>query len=167
MNNQEGAPKKKYSKFFIAFLAVIFLVIIGWRIGPLLYQKWGEMRVERLAENLRRLEKEGYEAAMADTYGGKTPQETLQMYIEAVEKGDYELASKYFVIGKQEEQLKSMKISAENSTTEEIKQFLDARRNLLKNSGKYFKNGTYFSFDDRILVQMMLYPNGTWKIIEI
>lgn len=33
-----------------------------------------------------------------DTYGGKTPQETLDMFIDALEKGDIELAGKYFIL---------------------------------------------------------------------
>jgi len=40
-----------------------------------------------------------YEKTMTeDIYGGKTPEETLTMFIEALEKGDIELASKYFVL---------------------------------------------------------------------
>src|SRR3990167_2492934 len=47
---------------------------------------------------------------MADTFGGKTPQETLQMFISAVEAGDYELASKYFVVEKQLEWVNKLQI---------------------------------------------------------
>ncbi len=32
-----------------------------------------------------------------DEYGGKTPQETLDLFVAALRKGDVELASKYFV----------------------------------------------------------------------
>lgn len=40
-----------------------------------------------------------FETAMRnDTYGGKTPQETLNMFIDALKKGDVELASKYFML---------------------------------------------------------------------
>ncbi len=38
-----------------------------------------------------------------DTYGGKTPEETWAMFIDALKKDDAELASKYFVPEKQEE----------------------------------------------------------------
>jgi len=34
----------------------------------------------------------------ADTYGGKTPQETLDMFVDALRKGDIDLASKYFLL---------------------------------------------------------------------
>src|SRR3990167_4899471 len=33
-----------------------------------------------------------------DTYGGKTPEETFDLYLAALKKGDLELASKYFVV---------------------------------------------------------------------
>jgi hypothetical protein len=38
-----------------------------------------------------------------DKYGGKTPEETYTMFLEALKKKDIELASKYFVLEKQEE----------------------------------------------------------------
>ena len=68
------------------------------------YNQWkGEKRIDELAQELRRLDKEDYERKAADKIGGKTPQETLDLFIQAVENGDYELASKYFVVEKQEE----------------------------------------------------------------
>lgn len=44
-------------------------------------------------------------AYKADTYGGATPEETLKLFIEALEKKDYELASKYFVVERQQSAL--------------------------------------------------------------
>ncbi len=42
---------------------------------------------------------QNYERAMrADIYGGKTPEETLKMFVEALKKEDVELASKYFLL---------------------------------------------------------------------
>lgn len=38
-----------------------------------------------------------------DLYGGETPEQTMQLFISALKAGDTELASKYFVIEKQEE----------------------------------------------------------------
>jgi len=39
-----------------------------------------------------------YKTLAEDTYGGKTPQETLDMFIDALERGDIDLASKYFAL---------------------------------------------------------------------
>jgi len=35
-----------------------------------------------------------------DTVGGKTPEETLKMFVAALKKGDVELASQYFSLDK-------------------------------------------------------------------
>lgn len=43
-----------------------------------------------------------------DTYGGATPEETLKLFVAALEKKDYTLASKYFIPEKQVENLKKM-----------------------------------------------------------
>ena len=62
-------------------------------------KQWQE--IKKSAEAFQKAEQELYQKMMADTYGGKTPQETLELFIAAVEKGDYELASRYFVKSKQ------------------------------------------------------------------
>lgn len=46
----------------------------------------------------------------ADTYGGATPEETLKLFVEALEKKDYELASKYFETNLQAKNLKELKL---------------------------------------------------------
>jgi len=43
-----------------------------------------------------------------DPYGGATPEATLKLFIEALEKKDYTLASNYFIPEKREESLKNM-----------------------------------------------------------
>src|SRR3989338_4669686 len=43
-----------------------------------------------------------------DTYGGATPEETYDLFIEALKAGDVELASKYFVLYKQDDLLKTL-----------------------------------------------------------
>jgi len=41
-------------------------------------------------------------AYRADKYGGETPEETLRLFVEALEDKDFELAAKYFVVEEQE-----------------------------------------------------------------
>jgi hypothetical protein len=43
-----------------------------------------------------------------DKYGGKTPEETYSMFLEALKKKDIELASKYFVLDKQAQYKKAL-----------------------------------------------------------
>lgn len=47
--------------------------------------------------------KEMQQPYLEDTYGGKTPEETLELFIQALKEGNIDLASKYFILEKQEE----------------------------------------------------------------
>lgn len=163
-------PKRRYWKFVLGFFGVIAGVFILYTIGLWAikaYEQWrGEKAVQKLAEELKRMEEEDYRRAMADTYGGKTPQETLRLYIEAVEKGDYELASKYFIGDYQERELESSR----KMSSDEIQKYIAVLKNAitkLDTDGKYDIDKKYFSLYKPILIRERLYPNGIWKIIEI
>jgi len=95
-------PKKNSKKFWVmigVFAAFIFLIA-----ASLLWKNYWSPEAKSLRatqENYAKATKalNEFEAAMrADTYGGKTPEETLQMFIDALKKGDVELASKYFML---------------------------------------------------------------------
>lgn len=154
---------------------IIFSLIIGgglvfvltWLVWPVAKQNYVSWRFNNnlhgFVNALQEAKKADYAAAMADTYGGKTPQETLQMYIDAVEKGDYELASKYFIGGNQEKELNKSK-----NATEEVKnKYISILIKSILLGGKYSETKDYFSFNGSLLISLKLYPNGIWKIIEI
>lgn len=44
------------------------------------------------------MERRYIEAMTSDTYGGKTPQETLDLFVAALRAEDVDLASKYFML---------------------------------------------------------------------
>lgn len=50
-----------------------------------------------------------YENNKSDQYGGKTPQETVELFLQAVKQGDLETASKYSFF--QDQELKSLQYS--------------------------------------------------------
>ena len=87
-------------KFSIALVAIILVVFFGLEIWSSYFSQAGRQNREIQANYQKYLNVQNkYEAAMkADTYGGKTPEETLGMFIDALKKGDIELASKYFVL---------------------------------------------------------------------
>ena len=69
------------------FLAILILVGAG-------YYYWG-WRNDAYRKGMSAIER--YEELMRqDTYGGKTPEETLKLFVEALKKEDIELAAKYF-----------------------------------------------------------------------
>lgn len=92
--------KSKYWKFAVGFLVIIILVGGG-------YFVWGRYlspQARYTRQTQENYEKylgwqKNFETAMKnDTYGGKTPEETLKMFIDALRKDDVELASKYFIL---------------------------------------------------------------------
>jgi len=87
-------------KFSIALVAIILVVFFGLEIWSSYFSQAGRQSRELQANYQKYLNVQNkYESAMkADTYGGKTPEETLGMFIDALKKGDVELASKYFAL---------------------------------------------------------------------
>jgi len=96
----EIKPRRVWWKFAVG--AVIILILAGG--GYWAWDKYFSPQARKNAETQANYQKyldwqKSYEAAMtADTYGGKTPQETLDMFIDVLKKGDIELASKYFLL---------------------------------------------------------------------
>lgn len=171
MAEQESSKRNwlgilKKGGIFMTILAV-FLLAVSY--GLFEYKQWrGKQGVKNLAEMFKKIEKDNYQRAMADTYGGKTPQETLQMYIDAVEKGDYELASKYFIEDYQWKGLANLN----NKSQEGVGKYVVILKKSIKSIGGYYPRdympgGEEFIIDDPIYIRMRIYPNGIWKIIEI
>lgn len=158
-----GSTPKKFK--LVMGLFIVFVLLISALVVTRAYEKWrGMENVEKLAKAFRQYEREIIEARMADTYGGKTPQETLRLYIDAVERGDYELASKYFVEGKREKWVKEL---PEIQKAGKLEAFLNPLKETLTNTGQYSEDKKTFSFYVPVGIDFVLYPNGVWKISDI
>lgn len=88
-------------KFIGAFLGIVLVAVGGWWVWDGYLSP--EAKQRRAAnENYERIYKglvtDFEEAMKADIWGGKTPQETLDLFVAALRAGDVELASKYFHI---------------------------------------------------------------------
>lgn len=162
----EMTEKPKWSKlwkFATWFVVVIIVAVAGlWAIGDY-EEKRGIKAFEEWAESTKRSFEEFEARKAADTYGGATPQETLRMYIEAVEKGDYELASKYFVLDRQEQ----TKTGFEGASKENIQKYLDTLRQALSSEGSYSSKKDTYGIHVPVLIEFKLYPSDIWKIVEI
>ena len=160
-------PKTNRRKMKIAFIAIIFLALLAL-IGNGVYRYWLIVNsgIQYEKDLAARLETER-QAKMADTYGGKTPAETLQLYIDALKKNDLELASKYFIEKYRQKDLDSYK----NATPENIQNIISflegSLRAIHEGKGSYNPEQTGFAIARPILVDFELYPNNIWKIIEI
>lgn len=103
-----------------------------------------------------------------DTYGGATPEETLALFIAALEKGDIELASMYFLPEDREEMLKGLQNVESNGNLEAMTADLNRKkyRNEISEN-----NVTYSVANDQkeiaLVVSLSKNGNGIWKISDI
>lgn len=157
-------PQTKSSKIFWG-VGLFFVALFLFGIGYNYYDQWrGERRVEELAQALKQWEQEIYDRKAADKIGGTTPQETLDLFISAVEKGDYELASKYFVIEKQEKWKREL---TDIKDKNKMNIFLSPIKEAEESQGEYSEDKETYSIHKPILVNFIKYPSGNWKIEEI
>lgn len=92
--------KKSYWKFVAGFLGIIVVIAGGFFVwnGYLSPTAKSQRQMEKQYEAYMEWEKRHLDALKQDIFGGKTSEETLKMFIEALEKEDIELASKYFAL---------------------------------------------------------------------
>ncbi len=86
--------KKSYWKFVLSFLAIIVALFVGY---PILKTSYNNYFAQKGFDAYFSAEQDYLSALKNDKYGGKTPQETYFMYLDALKKGDISLASKYYI----------------------------------------------------------------------
>jgi len=97
---KEGFFTKSYLRYIAAFLGLIVLVGGSYFVWDGYFSesaKYGR-QVEENMKKYNEWERNYTKAMTEDVYGGKTPQETLSMFIDALKKEDVELAGKYFLL---------------------------------------------------------------------
>jgi hypothetical protein len=149
---------------FVSLIIVVFGGFIAWKVYEReQYRDW----LHNLVGALRNAEEIERERLMADTWGGATPQETLRLYIEAVEEGDYELAARYLIEKEREDELRELRELEQNVN---LASYLDILRKA-ENDGEEINNS--FRMKSKVgegpfyFIQFAKYPNGIWKIVEI
>ncbi len=125
------------------------------------YMKYVAREKERTTEMLR-----------ADTYGGETPEETLALFVEALEARDAKLASKYYLPWLQKEAEKDMRDWMENYE-DGLEKFLEAyKKEILKKDESYVAGislDIYDSSSDEYPYVIKMQQNKEtklWKITE-
>lgn len=158
--------KKNYKKIEIVFGVILGLMLLAF-LGTYGLQKYVDWKFERDVEQLQAEEERPY---LEDTYGGKTPKETLELLIAAVEKGDYDLASKYFILSKQEEWRGTLKKGVEQKKLSVLIQQTKEAVNQLKDEEPLwlsYDKYTYITKPQNVIFDFSKYPNGNWKIVEL
>ncbi|OGY62893.1 MAG: hypothetical protein A2745_02020 [Candidatus Harrisonbacteria bacterium RIFCSPHIGHO2_01_FULL_44_13] len=143
---------------------VAMVVVVGG--SYLIWNKYFKYDLEKVYQEA---ERRYVEAMTADTYGGKTPQETLDMFVEALRAEDIELASKYFML---DENLSREKWANLLANVKD-RGFLGKMSNDLGNYGdagdvmEGYYTFSYYNDDGTVGLQMIMRFNsnaGVWKI---
>ncbi len=89
MKNMRFLSRKKIviSGILILGLALLYFLI------PYSYYSYHSWKINK---DYKEFEKSFLDYLKSDVYGGKTPEETYNLYLSALKKGDLELASKYY-----------------------------------------------------------------------
>ena len=110
---------KKIIKIIIIAIVFLLIAVGGYIAGNL--TKYG-LDVRKADKTVERFQGSLEEPYKKDVYGGKTPEETWAMYIDALKKGDIDLAIKYYAVGDQE---KREKFLAEEKQIDSLKLYLE------------------------------------------
>ncbi len=160
------AMLKNMLKNVLKFLGIgLLIVVLGLAVLlAVRYMRYRTSPEYQVEQNLKNLEKQYAE----DPYGGNTPEETLRLFIDALKKGDTDLAAKYFVLDKQEQWREELaKIKDKGLLNEMVK---DLER--LKKT-KQTEEETFYTLADSnkvVLIEMILDKNqmsSKWKISEL
>ncbi len=140
------------------------MVFIGF--GVLYVLPFFDLRNQAANELIKREEdiQRGYKD---DTYGGSTPQETLDFFVQALKKNDLELASKYFAIEDQERWRKFLEdIKIKNGIKRLISEAEHLELTKIENGQAFF---VLVNKENIVEVQVILAQamNKRWKITDL
>ena len=145
----------------------IFVVVIIAALAAIYYANYYFSPEQKALRYYAELERQYRE----DTYGGKTPEETLQLFIDALKSGDIELASKYFVV---EERGKIRKLlEDEFKVDDNFDHVVAGLQKLKKTTGNYDSDERAFFIivgEDNIVANQVLLvknTNSVWKIMDM
>lgn len=144
-----------------------FVAIVALAFGSIYYISYYNSPEQKAIRYYADLERQYAE----DTYGGSTPEETLQLFIDALKAGDIELASKYFVVEKREEMKKLLQDEFEVSGS--FNRAVTGLQKLERTTGNHDPDERAFFIivggDNVVKNQVLLAKNGNgvWKIIDM
>lgn len=143
---------------FLGIATAIVVLGLGVVYGTqyLRYRSSPEYKAAKDLENLKKQYAE-------DSYGGDTPEETLRLFVEALKKGDTDLAAKYFVLDKQQEWKEDLAKIKEKGLLKSMIRDLENKKGgeVNNDTTRYFITAEDGLSSPLVLVKSI---NGKWKI---
>lgn len=132
--NKINLNRKKvlWNGFLYVFLPcfVLFWLITAYGYyRPAIKEYFLNKRAENFLERVEKQKQFYADLEKKDTSGGKTPEETLDLFVSALKRGDADLASKYYDVRVQKDALESLKkeFSLNGNYNNSIKYFEEVR----------------------------------------
>lgn len=155
---------KKIIKIIGIILGVLFVCYIAM-IGP---EIWKSYQWQKSVEKWEEAQRKPFEE---DIYGGKTPEETWAMFLDALKKGDIDLASKYHDVEHQGEAKKWLEDLKKNNeleqTIKEMEEFKKSKREALNNQANYYYDYFDKEFNQTLSSPVIFYFNPSTKVWKI
>lgn len=170
MENQTSF--KKISKIIIIIIIFLVVAVVGYLAGGIIKYGFDIRKSDKVTENFQNALEQPYKD---DVYGGKTPEETWAMYIDALKNGNIELASKYYAVGSMNVPIDSLYEKKQNGQLEGwIKELEtleeDNHQTLSKDKKYYFYNYFNEKYQQTLSSSVIFYLNPyteVWKIINL
>ena len=170
----EIKPRRVWWKYAVGVSLIVFFIVGGYVVWYQYFSSEAKYsrEVEKSALELPAKLEAYKKAREADTYGGKTPEETLQMFVEALRNEDIELAFKYFALQDNNERdsmwLDALRDAKKDGELQEIADTFslakpDLESRAYENDYKFTvvdKNGQHWAYVDMEFNQY----SGIWKI---
>lgn len=160
---------KRSSKIGLGIFGGLILLILIWWVGYAAISGWNSYKWQQKTDAFQAKLEQPYKD---DTYGGKTPEETWAMYISALEKKDFELASKYYALSDQNKAFNQIKGVADSGN---LSVWINELRTLEKDNvqadkerPQYWYKYYYEEFKKNFSSPVSFYQNPytkVWKII--
>ncbi len=157
---------KLESETWKVVLAVVLvqIIIISWIVVFWQYRAYLQARtLAELTIALHAAELKTYERQVVGDFGGSIPMDTINMYIAAVERGDYRVASTYFVREERQNELRRF-VGADILDIREFTALLKQSSQSLASvrpEGKSLENSVPLAF------KMSQAENGVWQFESI
>lgn len=87
----------KFIKIVIIITVSFIIAVLGYVAGSYAKHYLDIRKADKAVDNFQNALEQPYKD---DIYGGKTPEETWGMFLDALKRGDIELASKYYAVGR-------------------------------------------------------------------
>ena len=163
---------KKIIKIIIIAIVFLLIAVVGYVAGNL--TKYG-LDVRKADKTVERFQGSLEEPYKKDVYGGKTPEETWAMYIDALKNGDIDLAIKYYAVGRIEgvpiDEIYTKKQNGQlQGWIRELEGLKKSNREPLEGEANYYYDYFNEEYNQVLSSPVVFYLNPytkVWKIISL